>query len=332
MKNLLRYLLSIALAFAFLSWAFRGTETAALLSAVTAVPLHWVMVLVPLILVSLMIRSWRWIVLMRPFANHVTIWQALKAVLICYAANVVVPRSGEALRALSIRWASGASVTSVLATVVVERIVDIVWLLLLVGASLAFIPAAIATSYSWFESIFVGAIVGCAVMLMGLTWLAMRRDTAPAIAHRILSGISTRLADTVVNLLAKFAVGLESLKTPSAYFQLTISSALINISYVLIVYLSFLAFGFDASPHNLGITAALVVMTMSSIGMVVPTPGGIGSYHLLFAQTLHIVYGIPQVEALACATFVHSIATATYLALGVPALASQHFRRKSIQE
>ena len=60
------------------------------------------------------------------------------AVAIMYAANVVVPRSGEVLRALSLNWSRGTKISSVLATVVVERVLDIASLGLIFLGAVAF--------------------------------------------------------------------------------------------------------------------------------------------------------------------------------------------------
>jgi uncharacterized membrane protein YbhN (UPF0104 family) len=68
-------------------------------------------------------------------------------------------------------------------------------------------------------------------------------------------------------------------------------------------------------------------MTLSSFGVILPTPGAAGSYHLFFSKALVALYDVPQSAALACATAVHAIATVTYLALGGPALLWQRRRR-----
>ena len=130
----------------------------------------------------------------------------------------------------------------------------------------------------------------------------------------------------VGGILGKFIHGLSALRTPSAYAEITASSLLLNAGYVCIIYESYAAFGFDGPPWNLGAAAALVVMSISSIGVVAPTPGGTGTYHFFFGRSLTALFGVPQAPALACATVVHALSSLTYLAIGLPALLAQRWR------
>ena len=83
-----------------------------------------------------MVRAWRWQVLLRPFAPQVRTVDATLALAICYAANVFIPRSGEVLRTVSLKWSGKAPMSPVLATVVVERIMDLFWLIVFIGLAL----------------------------------------------------------------------------------------------------------------------------------------------------------------------------------------------------
>ena len=103
----------------FLYWAFEGIDSRSLWNAIAGISTLWLVVLVLTTLMTIALRAWRWRVFMRPFASDVTLLDASVALAICYAANVVIPRSGEAVRALSLNWARGARISSVLATVVV---------------------------------------------------------------------------------------------------------------------------------------------------------------------------------------------------------------------
>ena len=124
LRSFLRYIVSLGLMAVFLYWAFEGIEPRSLWRAIAGTSVTWVAVLVFTALVTLALRAWRWRVLMRPFTTDVSLWDASVALAICYAGNVVVPRSGEALRALSLYWVRGTKIGSVLGTVVVERTLD----------------------------------------------------------------------------------------------------------------------------------------------------------------------------------------------------------------
>ena len=332
-KTAAQYLASLGLMALFLYWAFKGIQVSELWEAIKGISLAWVGLIFLTTLLTLVLRGWRWIVFMRPFATHLSIWDTFLALTIGYAANIFIPRSGEALRALSLKWTRGTSISAVLATVVVERILDMVWLILMLGISLLLIRGRIQQAFPWLAPatliVLVSSVLaGCILALVGLALISLYRERALSLIERLLGRVSSRLAAAVVRILETFLHGLTALHTPSAYLEILVSSILLNLGYIFILYESVAAFGLTRS-HGLGFVASLVVMAISSIGVVLPTPGGIGSYHLFFAQGL-MIYGVPQAPALACATAVHALATLTYLGIGGPALLLQ--RRKGAKK
>ncbi|MFH1567279.1 MAG: lysylphosphatidylglycerol synthase transmembrane domain-containing protein [Gemmatimonadota bacterium] len=329
LKSLARLLLSLGLMGLFLYWAFRGTPTDQLWQAIAHAPLGWVAAMVVTTLCTVVIRAWRWTVLLRPFAPQVRTGDAVLALAICYAANLVIPipRSGEAARALSLGWSRGAAIGSTLATVVVERIIDVVSLVLIVGLAVALLRGRLEEAYPWIGPgalLALGASLGLLVCLF-LTYLY--RERALALVQRVVSPLSERLAVRLVALLDTFVGGLAALHDRPAYLGIILSSALLNLGYGLIIYEAILAYDLDVS-HELGATASVVVLAVSSIGVMVPTPGGTGSYHLLFSQSL-MLFGVPGTTALACATVVHAMANLTYLAIGGPAFLIQRRRARA---
>ena len=329
-KKAAQYCLSLGLMAFFLYWAFEDVQAASLWDALRRVSLAWVAAIVLTTVSTLVLRSWRWIVLMRPFTSHVSVWDATLALAICYAGNLVFPRSGEALRALSLSWTRGVRFGSVLASVVVERMIDTVWLILFVGLSILLLRERIIQAFPWLGPVSLVVLALCILGLAFLVAISLYRDRALRIVERLVGTVSERLAAALVRVLGTFVHGLEALHTPSAYLEILASSALLNVGYILIIYEAFTAFGLTES-HGLGVTAALVIMALSAVGMTVPTPGGTGSYHLLFGQGLILLFAVAEAPAMACATAVHALANLTYLFLGVPALLLQRRRHRSGQ-
>ena len=124
------------------------------------------------------------------------------------------------------------------------------------------------------------------------------------------------------DLLTTFLDTLYALRTFSAYGAIALSSLMLNLGYGAMIYCAFLAFDLQAT-YNLGVEAALAVLAISSLGMVVPTPAGTGTYHKFFSEGLILLFAVPAVPALACATALHAIGNLTYLAIGGPALLLQ---------
>jgi hypothetical protein len=59
--------------------------------------------------------------------------------------------------------------------------------------------------------------------------------------------------------------------------------------------------------ENLGLVEALVITVVSSVGVIIPSPGGIGTYHLFVQKSLHILYGIPEIAGFTYALASHAL-------------------------
>jgi hypothetical protein len=68
--------------------------------------------------------------------------------------------------------------------------------------------------------------------------------------------------------------------------------------------------------YGLTFSDGIVITIVSSLGVSVPTPGAVGSYHLFIQQSLHLLYEVPLVEALTYATVTHAATIATVLLIG----------------
>ncbi len=326
----MRYAISFGLMALFLYWAFRDIDADTLWAAMQQVSPVWLGIIVLTTLITIVLRAWRWLVLMRPFTTSVTVLEASQALALCYGANFFLPRSGEALRVLSLRWRHTISMGSTAATVVVERIIDMVWLILFVGISMLLLRTRMELAFPWMgpwmgPAVLV-ALAACVAVLTLLTLVSIYRDRALKVVQRILQPLTPRISSAVVDALSKFAHGLEALHTPSAYVEIFLSSVLLNAGYILIIYEGFIAFGFH-TDYNLGASEALVIMAISSLGIVAPVPGGTGPYHFLFSQSLLLLFAVPAAAALACATAVHALANLLYIGLSVPALLLLRRRR-----
>ena len=181
------------------------------------------------------------------------------------------------------------------------------------------------------ESASLAGLAGCLVALILLLLISIYREKALNKIRPAMEKISPRLANTVLRLLETFISGLSALQKPGAYLEIIASSILLNAGYTLIIYETFIGLGFD-QLYGLELADSLVIMAISSIGVIAPTPGSTGSYHFLFSQSLHRLYLVPLNAALACATLAHALATLTYLAIGGPALLSQWLQNRKTQE
>jgi glycosyltransferase 2 family protein len=331
MKSFLRLAVSLGLMAGFLYWAFADLAAGDLWHEMAAVQPYWLVAIVAMILVTAVLRAWRWVVLLRPVSEETTVLDATLALTICYAVNLVspIPRAGEAARALSLRWRHGASISAVVGTIVVERVIDLLFLILFIATSAALLPGQIEEAFPGMQTAATVTLVLAIAALVGMVIVSAYQDRGVAFVERLLSRVSPRLAHTVADLLSHFIHGLAALRTPSAYLEILVSSCLLNLGYIFITWFSFAAFGFHRAPWHLGGEAALVVMAISSIGVVLPAQGGIGPYHFFYGNALGKLFAIPMLPAMACATLIHAISNLAYFVIGAPALYLQRRRHGS---
>ncbi len=225
-------------------------------------------------------RAWRWQQLIEPLGKKVYFWNAFWSVMIGYFANLGLPRMGEVVRAGLLGRYEGLPVEKVMGTVVVDRILDVVMLLVIIG--LAFMLQWDTLSNFVIESrgdsegsggfgpllaMGVGGLLVGAAMLI---WLLRK------FSH-------TALVQKITKLAKGFAEGLRSLTKVKSKPILILNTVGIWVCYFGMAFLPF--FSFPPTEH-LGVDAALMVFIFSALGIVIPSPGGMGSYHFMVIQAL----------------------------------------------
>ena len=266
---------------------------------------------------------------MKPVAA-VRLQTATEAVAVGYVANLVIPRSGEILRAYRVHSTSEASTLSLMATVVLERMLDVVLLLLSGVVAMLLVPERLNDQYPWLTTALAGSclVLLAVVATILLLWILLRRCETGNDSGVVARPLA-RIVDWTVKAASQFTTGFDVIAKPSAYAGIFAMSLLLYFGYAGVIYLSFHAMGIESTEGPLGFDAAVVVMFMALIGTVIPTPGATGSYHFFFAETLHVLYGVPLVSALACATVLHALNNLLCIVISVPCL-DQYVRSKRL--
>jgi uncharacterized membrane protein YbhN (UPF0104 family) len=110
--------------------------------------------------------------------------------------------------------------------------------------------------------------------------------------------------------------GFGSLKGTKNYISTFTLSALIMILYALNSYVGFFMVGMQ-NIQPVSFQMAWVFMSISAIGVVIPTPGGTGSYHALAKSTLVLLFGFGEVISLAYAFLTHIVTYFLYIFSGL---------------
>ena len=207
--------------------------------------------------------------------------------MIGYFTNLAIPRIGELIKTGMLSRYENIPFEKVIGTVVLDRILDVIGLLVVIGL-------ALLMSFGTFRDYYIeNKPSQTTLILLGLA--AVVGLIGFVVLNKILQGndFSNPLILKVKNLWEGFKDGLTSLgkvKNPPLLVFYTVG---IWVMYYLMTYLCFFAF---APTAHLGMVAGLVVFVFGTLGMVFPSPGGVGSYQFLITQAL-IIYGINGADA-----------------------------------
>ncbi len=313
MKHLLKITLQILLPFVLglgiLWWMYRGTDW----SDFGHYVLHemnwwWMLLSLAFGILPQMARAWRWKMALDPLGEHPRRTSCTDAIFMSYAASLVIPRVGEVTRCGTLKTSDGVSFTKSLGTVVTERLVDSLLMLLFTGiAFLLQLPMFLrflketntnlgdllhrftGTGYIVTFICLVAALIAGVVAIRRFSFFKKGRDMLRDMWEGILSLRKVR------NL-------------PLYLFY----SVLIWVGYFLHFYIAFFCFDFTA---HLSVGAAFLIFCVGTFAVLVPTPNGAGPWHFA-VKTMLVLYGVAETQAIMFALTVHTIQTALVVLLG----------------
>ena len=235
--------------------------------------------------ISNLSRAIRWKMLLHPMGYHPKLSNAFFTTIVGYLANLALPRFGEVARAGSIAKYERIPVEKAIGTIVVDRIADLFMILAitLLGFIIEFDKiSAIAVKYINPNERF-GEKIGLVVFLLSAMIILT------LLAWKFRKKMSTwAIFNTIRHLFEGFVSGLKSIKEIPSKSRFLLHTVIIWTMYFLMTYLTLLSFHIT---ENLTVSAALFVFILGGWGIVVPSPGGMGTYHFM-TQIGLAVYGI----------------------------------------
>jgi glycosyltransferase 2 family protein len=260
---------------------------------------------------SHLLRAERWRMLLVPTGNKVGLVNSFLSLMIGYLVNLAVPRGGEVSRCYNLYKLEKTPVETSFGTVVVERIVDVICLLVLIALSFLaewdklkkFIDSLnFSSSGSFAIPLWMILLALAGILFLIAIYLLRKNEKVLKIIHGFKEG-----------LLAIF-----KLKNKGLFIFYSIG---IWLLYFLMSYFVIKAF---PETENLGFSAVLTLFAIGSIAMAAPLPGGAGSYHTLVPLGLVMLYQLPKSDAVAFVFIFHGWQTALMILLGLLSLMASY--------
>ena len=262
----------------FLYLAFRGVDWHTMWSALLAAEYFWILPAQLSLLAGFLVITWRWQQLLRP-AGRVATRRAFNLVMISYLINYVLPgRLGELGRAYLVGQ-DGISRMAALATVVLEKVLDGLVILLALGLASLMLPLP-----AWGHWIgLAGLALFGGAFLVTILWLRME-TRGIALLARLITPFSKRLADDAAGMAQRFTLGLATLQRGDDLFAIITLSLLHWMTNALVMAFTLRAFRFDVP-----FIGAVLLMAVLGLGTTVPSaPGALGTYQWLAVQVLSL--------------------------------------------
>mgnify|MGYP001189088583 CR=1 FL=1 len=317
LRDIIIYVLSLGLAALFLYFAFRGVDTSQLWGFIKGASPLWIIALIAFQMAAHWFRALRWKAIMASMKPDVSTMNLFGAVLIGYGLNNIVPRLGEIARAVAVGKSEQMSKTSILGTVIVERIIDILLFAFAVILSGWIYEGDIYSGeLSWLKLTITLGTGGFLALLVFVVLLIKYKERFSLFVTNLIGRFSPKFSAKLEEIFHKMIIGFSTLKTTESYIKTIVYSVLIMLGYAATSWAGFYALGLDTS-YSLGLSAAWIIMSISSIGVIIPTPGGIGSYHTITKTAMLMLYRCPAELGLAYATFLHGVTYLLHLATAV---------------
>ena len=308
-NTILKILMPLVLGGAILYWMYRGEDWQAIVHVATdEMSWTWMWLSFPFGIMAQVFRGWRWQQTLEPVGEKPRRSVAVDSIFLSYAASLVIPRIGEFTRCgILSRW-DGVSFPKALGTVVTERAIDSLVVLLVTGSTLLFQMSIFGT---FFEK--TGTSVDSILQqfsLMGYLVTGICMIAILILLHLLLKRLSIyNKVKTTLTGIWEGVLSLKDVRNLPLFLFFTIG---IWACYFLHYYLTFFCFDFTS---NLGLGCALVSFVVGSIAVIVPTPNGAGPWHFA-VKTMLILYGVADGQALYFVLIVHTVQTMLVVLLG----------------
>lgn len=257
------------------------------------------------VILTYVIRAWRWQYLLNPI-GPTRFRTAFRTTVIGFAALGVLPaRAGDVLRPYLLARQEGLLVSATFATIVMERVLDLIAVLALLAlyvwgiADAATLPPALLRGIE-VSSALAGAV---AIALMGVMWvLATHPERIGGLVFAMARVLPHAVADRLAGLARTFSGGFAAAREPRALAAAVAWSFPLWLAIAAEAWLVTIAFGI-----SMPFTGTFLLQALLVIGVAVPTPGAVGSYHEAYRIGVTTFFGAPEDTAVAAAIVTHAI-------------------------
>ena len=322
MPSRLRTAIVILLTIGLLAYLFHGVDLRGAWDATRHADGRLLLVGVMVTMLTYALRAARWQYLLASI-GPTRFSTAFRTTVIGYAASFVLPgRPGEVLRPYLLARHEGLPPTAAFATVILERLLDLVTVLLLFGVFVVLVdPASLSGDPALYARVKAGGLLAAGAAVAGLVvffFLAGHPERLGAWALRVERVLPANLARALAGFVETFAQGLAVMRQPRRLLVSLILSFPLWLSIAAGIWISSRAF-----HMTFGYLGSFLVMTLLVVGVAVPTPGQVGGFQVAYQIAVTTFLGASEEAATAAAIVLWLISFVPVTLLGLVFMARE---------
>ncbi len=305
-SRLLINLVTLAVTIAFSYVALSNIKLGDAWHALRTSDYYWLIPALVVFALGNIARALRWRSLFAP-GRRPPVRTVANAMMVGYLYNNILPaRAGEAARVMVLTKRSSASPVEIVGTVVLERLYDVLAILVIFFAAEPWLPHV-----SWFGTAAVAAIVLAAMIAAAATVLAVWGDRPLHFLLRPFARIPLFSADRLERTVSELAHGLSGLRHRAVALEAFLWTATAWMLSALCAYLVSLAFHL-----HLPFACGVLVVVAVGLGMILPAaPAAVGVFEGAALIALK-AYGISHSAALPYALVLHAVNFVPFVLVG----------------
>jgi uncharacterized protein (TIRG00374 family) len=312
--SVIQYLFFLLIGLVLLWLVLRKIELKDVATEIKAARYEWLIFSIVLGVFSHIARAMRWNILIRSMGYKTDTQMTFYAVMVGYLANTAFPRLGEVTRCGVLAKKKGIPFNALFGTVISERVFDMIILVLIILAVIVFQLSMLSEFVNKYILSYLTGIANRNNLIMAIILLI-----GVIVLPLVLFGIFfTRIREHhIYNKVKDFLKGLLDgartimrIKQKWSFLGLTL---VIWTLYTLMTYTAFFAL---EATSGLNFLDAITVMSLGSLGMVAPVPGGIGAYQFVVKAILTEIYLVPSEPAVSYSIILWAAQSTMIIVLG----------------
>lgn len=275
LKKTLTIVISLVFAVVFMWLALRGLDFEKIEKSLMKANYWWIFLASIFGILAYWFRAVRWNLLLEPLGHKISNSNSLWTISFGYLMNLTIPRSGELARSTALYGVEKVPVDKAFGTIILERVVDLVCMLLFLGLTLIFKYEAIFSFYTQanikLNPVLLVGVLG-AIVLGSVLFFKLKEKFR-----------KIKIFGKIIDFLEGIFAGLSSILKLRSKGKFILQSLAIWVCYYFAAYLVCFAL---PETSNFTFADGFFIIVVGTLGMMVPASGGIGAFH--FALKLGI--------------------------------------------